>query len=179
MEANGTSEITTNGNGVFCMRAFIGHTIKVAVEVFGIVEGVLVDDRNNMILLRGKDGKITRVIKAGIRGFVPVDFEPVDYKPFLVLFCENKKSGCPGVQYIKEGEGFGVADIETFVGPCQHKCDECTRGSRGELRSINGALLSSMLSGAMFGEYPNKEKKNGGSGSATAIAKAAKSKGKG
>lgn len=161
------------------MREFIGHSMKVAAEVLGIIEGVLIDDRPNMILIKGKDGKITRVVKAGIKGFVPNDFEPVDYKPFHVLFCENKKLGCSGVQYIKSGEGFTQSDLDVFMSPCPCKCVECKMGTKGELRSVSSEFLKMMLDGSMFGEYPNKESKNGRAGHTAAVGSSSKGKSKG
>lgn len=143
------------------MREFIGHKIKVAVEVLGVVEGVLADVRPTEILVKGDDGKITRVRQDAIKGYLPVDFEPFDYIPFHVLFCENKKSGCPGVQYVKEGEGFTHGDLEVFTSPCTERCEDCTMGTKGELRSVRGEFLRQMLAGTMFGDYPTKESTNG------------------
>lgn len=143
------------------MREFIGHTIKVAVESLGFVEGTMVEDKPTMILVKGKDGKITRIIKAHICGFHSTDFEPYEYVPFHVLYCENKRMKCPGVQYVKEGEGFNRNDVEVFVGPCPCRSDDCTMGTKGELRSVSGKFLREMIGGTMFGDYPKKEKANG------------------
>lgn len=163
------------------MREFIGHSVKVAVEQLGVVEGTLVDDRQSMILVKGKDGKITRIIKAKICGFLPTDFEPFEYVAFHVLFCENKRMPCPGVQYVKEGEGFSRSDVEFFVGPCPCRCEDCTTGTKGELRSVSGKFLKGMIGGTMFGEYPKKESKRGStkSGTGRTAANAAAPKGEG
>lgn len=144
------------------MREFIGHVVKVAAEVIGVVEGTVVDDRPSMILIKGKDGKITRVLKSKMCSFQPVDFEPYKYVPFLVLFCENKKMPCPGVQYIKEGDGFTRTDVETFVGPCPCRCEDCLMGSKGEFRSVSGEFLKAVVGGTMFGEYPKKKEQKRG-----------------
>ena len=143
------------------MRQFIGHTVKVAAEQIGVVEGTMVDDKPSLILVQGKDKKITRVVKSHICGFLPTDFEPFEYIPFHVLFCENKRTKCPGVQYIKKGEGFTREDVEVFVGPCPCRAEDCSMGTKGELRSVSGKFLENMLNETMFGEYP---KKGGGSG---------------
>jgi hypothetical protein len=165
------------------MREFIGHKIKVATRAIGIVEGLLVDDRSSMILVKGSDRKITRIMKSDIGSFMPMDFEPFEYVPFHVLFCENKRMPCPGVQYIKEGDGFSKSDVEDFVGPCPCRSEECVMGTKGELRSVSGKFLKGMLAGTMFGEYPKKEGRDGrsetGSGFAAADAAAPKGKGKG
>ena len=165
------------------MREFIGHKIKVATRAMGIVEGLLVDDRPSMILVKGSDSKITRIMKSDIGSFMPMDFEPFEYVPFHVLFCENKRMPCPGVQYIKEGDGFSKSDVEDFVSPCPCRSEECMMGTKGELRSVSGKFLKGMLAGTMFGEYPKKEGKDGrsetGSGCAAADAAAPKGKGKG
>ena len=156
------------------MREFIGHRVKFAVEQMGMVEGTVVDEKPSMLLVQGSDGKITRVVKAHICGFLPLDFEPFEYVPFHVLFCENRKMSCPGVQYVKEGEGFSRQDIEVFAGPCPCRNEGCTVGTKGELRSVSGKFMHQMLHGTMFGEYPKKgavhaaaERRTGTAGAAT------------
>jgi len=139
------------------MREFIGHTVKVAVEVLGIIEGTLIDERPTMILVKGKDQKITRIVKTKICGFSPTDFEPFEFTSFMVLYCDNKRWGCPGVQYVKAGDGFSRADVEVLMGPCPMRCEDCAMGSKGELRSVSSKFLSNMLAGTMFGDYPKKE----------------------
>ena len=166
------------------MREFIGHTIKVATKSLGVIEGTLVDDRKEMILVQGKDQKITRIIKNDIGAFLPTDFEPFEYVPFLVLYCENKKMPCPGVQFIKEGEGFSHADVESFVEPCPCRCEDCIMGSKGEIRSVSGKFLRGVIGNTMFGEYPKNRGQHGSinaeSGrTAGATASTAASKGKG
>lgn len=136
------------------MREFIGHKISVVAKVIGKISGVMIDDTKSLILLRGADGKITRVVKAHICAFSPDDFEPSEYTPFLVLFCENKDMPCPGVQTIKKGEGFSQSDIDLFTAGCPCKCETCRFGSRGELRTVSGNVLSGMFDGIMFGDYP-------------------------
>lgn len=146
------------------MREFIGHKMKVIADNFPTpVEGVMVDEKPNMILLKGNDGRVTRVVKSHISGFMPMDFEPSDYVPFIVLACECEKAGCPGVQYVVEGEGFKKNDFEAFMSPCPCRTGDCRFGSKGELRSVGGSFLSRMLTGAMFGEYPKKESRNASS----------------
>jgi hypothetical protein len=145
------------------MREFIGHKIRVATKAIGVVEGLMIDDRKDVILVKGADGVITRIIKTDIGGFAPVDFEPFEYIPFHVLFCENKRTLCPGVQYVKEGEGFSRHDVEKFVGPCPCRYDDCSIGTKGELRSVSGKVLRDMLNDTMFGEYPKKEGEHGSS----------------
>lgn len=150
--------------GVGEVREFIGHKIKVATRSMGAVEGLLVDDRKDMILLKGNDGKIFRIIKTDIGCFVPMDFEPFEFVPFHVLFCRNKRMPCPGVQYVKEGQGFTRKDLDEFVGPCPCREDDCEMGTKGELRTVSGDFLREMLGGTLFGTYPQKEgeKKHGG-----------------
>jgi len=136
------------------MREFIGHKLKVGTKTFGLVEGLLTDESPEMILLKGSDGLISRIMKHDIGGFMPIDFEPKPYIPFHVLFCKNARTCCPGVQYVKEGEGFSRNDIDMFVNPCPCRSDDCSVGTKGELRSVSGSVLQEMLSGTMFGEYP-------------------------
>ena len=167
------------------MREFIGHTVKVATRSLGVIEGTLVDDRKEMILVKGKDQTITRIIKQDIGAFLPTDFEPFEYVPFLVLFCENKKMPCPGVQFIKEGDGFTVNDMESFMTPCPARCEDCIMGSKGELRSVSSKFLRSVIGSTMFGEYPKNRGQSGNrtepglNSGATADSTTPKGKGKG
>jgi hypothetical protein len=161
------------------MREFIGHKVKVATRSLGVVEGTLVDDRKEMILVQGSDKKITRIIKQDIGAFLPTDFEPFEFVPFLVLYCENKKIPCPGVQFIKEGEGFSRVDIESFVEPCPCRCEDCIMGSKGELRSVSGKFLRGVIGSTRFGEYPKNRGQRGSSRTAGAGSGAAAPKGKG
>jgi hypothetical protein len=81
--------------------------------------------------------------------------EPIDDDTnLLVLGCENPTINCPGVKYIKEGVGFSQNDFKAFMSPCPAKCDSCRCGSQGELRSVPGAVLSEMMAGTMYGDYP-------------------------
>ena len=161
------------------MREFIGHTVRVATRSMGVVEGTMVDDRKDMILVQGEDKKIVRIIKNDIGGFLPTDFEPFEYVPFLVLYCDNKKTSCPGVQYIKEGEGFSRGDMEAFVGQCPGRCDDCSMGSKGELRSVSGKFLRNVIGSTMFGEYPKNRGQNGNRTAGSTGSGAASPKGKG
>jgi RNase P/RNase MRP subunit p29 len=151
------------------MREFIGHKVKIAVEGIGAVEGTVVNDTKAILFVKGTDGAISRVPKSKICLFVPVDFEPFDYIPFYVLRCFNKKTGCPGVRYVKRGDeatqkGFTQADFQTFMEDCQCRCETCSAGSQGELRTVKGEVLSDMLTDTIFGDYPEpKEEEKSGS----------------
>ena len=137
------------------MRQFIGHTLKVLADNFPTpVEGIMVEDRTDRISLKGKDGKITRVVKSHISGFTPMDFEPFEFVPFHVMYCENERMKCPGVQFIKEGAGVAQSEYDQFMGPCPCRNEACKFGTRGEIRSVNGEILRQMLAGTMYGEYP-------------------------
>lgn len=161
------------------MREFIGHTLKVLADNFpGPVEGVMVDDKPNMILLKGKDGKVTRVVKSHISGFTPMDCEPNDYVPFHVLYCSNADGGCPGVSYVHEGAGVAVKDYEAFMGACPCRSDRCRFGTKGELRTVAGSFLRDMMAGTMYGEYPRKGALHGAA-SKQGAAKAGASEGSG
>jgi hypothetical protein len=156
------------------MREFIGHVLKVIADNFpSPVEGVMVDDKPNMILLKGKDGKITRIVKSHISGFIPMDFEPFEFIPFHVMFCENEQARCPGVQYVKEGAGVAASEYEQFMAPCPCRVKACKFGTKGEIRSASSVFLRKMIGGTMYGEYPAKAKKeaangNGGEGAGEA-----------
>jgi hypothetical protein len=136
------------------MKEFIGHDIKVGTRTMGILSGQLLGEDATKVLLKGKDGVIVRIFKSDIGGYCSLDFEPLDVRSFLVLYCQNQKSGCQGVQYVKEGNGFSQSDLEIFTSPCESRCRDCIMGSKGELRGLSGEFLSRMISGTRFGEYP-------------------------
>ena len=146
------------------MRKFIGHVVKFAVEEMGVVQGTVINDAKDRICVKGEDGKVTRVIKSHICAFTPLDFEPEDYIPFHVLHCANKKTGCLGVRFVQEGDGFRQSDFETFMGPCPCRDDSCSHGTKGELHSVSGSFLREMFADTIYGDYPKKkkEKKSGG-----------------
>lgn len=148
------------------MREFIGHKLMVrSTGLPSAVEGIMVEDRSNMIILKGSDGSLTRVVKSHIAGFAPTDFEPVDYVPFHMLFCENRKSGCRGVKYIREGAGVAVKDYEEFMAPCPCRSQGCTFGTKGELRTVEGKILRETIAGTMYGDYPEKKEAASGNSS--------------
>ena len=77
--------------------------------------------------------------------------------PFLMLFCDNEKAGCPGVQFVKEGNGFAQKDFDMFTGDCPCKTEQCRMGSKGELRSVSGEFLRKVFAGMLYGDYPEKK----------------------
>lgn len=142
------------------MKEFVGHKLKLMVDNFpGPVEGVMVADSPQMLIVRGSDGKLVRIIKSRVSGFVPMDSEPVDFVPFHVMFCENEATRCPGVQFIQDGEGVSRKDFDKFMSPCPCKAESCKFGTKGEMRSVTGTYLKKMIAGALFGEYPVKKEK--------------------
>lgn len=139
------------------MRNMIGRKVDIYVQDEGQVEGEMVGDEKSFILIRLEDDRIKRVVKSKICSFIP-EGEDIDYVPFHVLFCENKLTGCTGVQFIQEGEGVARADFEKFMGKCPCR-DDCGFGTKGELRSVNGEYLKDMFANTMFGSYPEKKEK--------------------
>lgn len=142
------------------MRRFIGKQVNFLLEgnSSGPISGKVVGETKDRILVRSKGGRTTRIVKAKVLAFEPED-EPEEWVNLLVLACENTSIGCPGVQYIKEGDGFKASDLEVFMRDCPRKCDSCKRGSKGELRAVSGPFLRQMLAGVIFGEYPKGEEK--------------------
>ena len=149
------------------MRKFIGHNMqflvdgnKVAGEFIGEGKG----DEAGLLLVRGEDGSVWRIPKGKIGPFryANAEEENSDYTPFLVLKCFNTTTKCPGVQFIKEGNGFKQSDFALFMDECPCKSDSCRFGSAGELRSVNGNLLREMLADTRFGDYPKEGKTNAG-----------------
>ena len=138
------------------MREYIGHELKLIAD--GIAtKGLMVKEDSIFAYVKGEK-ETWRIPKAKIGMFAPTDFEPFDYVPFHVLFCENPAINCPGVQFIKEGAGFSQQDMERFMKPCPQCSSECKRGSKGELRTVSGKFLSKMFSGTMYGDYPPEKK---------------------
>ena len=140
------------------MRNMLGKEIDVYVQDEGQVIGKLVSDERSFVLLKLEDGRIKRVVKQKICSFMPTGDEPeeVGYVPFHVLYCENPTTKCPGVQFVQEGEGVSKTDFEKFMGGCPCR-DDCRFGTKGELRSVDGAYLKDMFGNTMFGVYPEKK----------------------
>jgi len=146
------------------MRKFIGHKVKIAVQELGMVQGTVINETKDRIMVKGEDDKVTRVIKSKVCAFTPLDFEPEDYVPFHVLYCQNRAKKCPGVRFVQEGEGFRPKDVEVFMGPCPCRDDSCSYGSKGEIHSVAGGFLREMFADTIYGDYPkNKEVKSAGS----------------
>jgi hypothetical protein len=149
------------------MREYIGHKIKCIVEGFpGPMTGILVREDPNFMYVKGEKDT-WRIPKGKVCGFTPVDFEPLDYIPFHVLYCDNEKKDCLGVQYIVEGAGFSQKSLSLMMEPCPCKDETCRRGTKGELRTVSGAFLKKVLSGMLFGNYPEKKEKKNANGGRT------------
>lgn len=146
------------------MKDLIG--IKVQFLVDGMkLEGVVVADRTDRVLVKGADNKITRIPKSHISLFVP-EKEPEAHVPLQLLACNNPETGCPGVQYVVEGDNLTRPMFEAFMKPCPSRQQNCRCGTKGDLRSISSATLKSVMCGVLFGDYPEvKEKKNGSTSS--------------
>ena len=142
------------------MREFIGQKVTLVVEGFPQpVNGLMVNEDVNFIYIKSeKQGNIWRIQKQKLCGLTPVDGEPAPYVPFIFLFCDNAQEGCPGVQFIKEGNGFTQKDFDTFTGGCPCKSEKCRMGSKGELRSVSSEFLKKVFAGMLFGDYPEKKK---------------------
>jgi len=145
------------------MREFIGHEITLTVEEKGDVEGIMVSENKTFLFIKEGDGRIHRYAKGKVVGFVPMDFEPFAYVAFHLLRCQNKKTGCPGVQMIQEGAGIKPSDFEVFMGECDCRDDTCDYGTKGELRTVDGKFLKEIFKDVLFGDYPTKEATSGGS----------------
>ena len=148
------------------MREFIGHEVEFYVEGQGIVKGTVINDAKDRIFVKRADGKVSRVIKLHICSFTPLDCEPEEYIPFHILHCWNKNTGCPGVRFVLEGEGFRAKDFEVFMEPCPCHDESCSYGTKGEIHSVPGTFLRETFADTIYGEYPKKKKeaKGGPSG---------------
>lgn len=141
------------------MKDFVGKQVEFFVEGVGRFKATVVADRPNMVHVKGENDRFARRIpKSKICSFMPLEPVGSDVN-LLVLSCENPTIGCPGVRFVKEGEGFSRNDFNVFMQPCPHRCETCRTGSLGELRSVDGESLREMMDGTMFGDYP--EVRNG------------------
>lgn len=86
------------------MRNMISKEVDIYVQDEGSVIGTMTADDRSFVHLRLEDGRMKRVVKSKICSFVPTstEAEDSDYVPFHILFCENKITKCPGVQFIQE-----------------------------------------------------------------------------
>jgi hypothetical protein len=138
------------------MREFIGKRVEFWVDGIGKFSATVTGDNKHMVMVKGEDDKFARrIIKSKIVSFMPLEESSADVN-LLVLACENPTIGCPGVQFVKEGEGFSQSDFKMFMGPCKSVCETCRKGSLGELKTIDGDRLADMFSGMMFGDYPEE-----------------------
>jgi len=145
------------------MRQYVGHKMIFLVEGFGgkPVSGVMVNEDANTVYIKSEaKEQIWRIPKNKICGFTVTDKEPDEFQPILVLACDCKNIGCPGVQYVKPGPGFSQKDLETFTAQCPCKNLDCRVGSKGEIRGISTEFLRQMLGGMLFGDYPKPKKEN-------------------
>ena len=144
------------------MKQFVGKKVEFIVESIGAFSATVVSDRKDMVLVKGdKDKHARRIVKSKIISFMPLE-DVADDVNLLVLSCENPTIGCPGVQYIKEGEGFNKKDFMKFMVPCPARCQTCRPQSLGELRTLPGDVVRDMMSGTLYGDYPEaKEVENG------------------
>jgi hypothetical protein len=140
------------------MRKFVGVEVAFILDGIGMVKGTVVQDLRDRVLVRGKDGKVIRLIKTKIIAFTP-EREPKDVPPLQILSCDNASRGCRGVRYVKPGDGFRPSDCDGFMKACPCRSDSCRRGSLGELRCVDPEELSEMLGGTLYGDYPNPEAK--------------------
>lgn len=164
------------------MRRFIGHQMRFLVEgqkVEGEFLGEGQGDEHGVVLVKDKDGVIWRIPKGKIGLFTYADSkeETSNFVPFLVLRCANTPMRCPGVQFVKEGPGFKQSDFALFMDECPCKDSTCRFGSAGELRSVEGSLLRTMLADTRFGEYPKKKGKTDASRTASGKIERSESKG--
>lgn len=140
------------------MKEFVGKKVQFIAEVIGPITGIVVRDRKDMVFVQGdKDKFPTRLIKSKIVAFKPLEAVGDDIN-LLVLACQNPTIGCPGVKFVKEGDGFSQNDFKAFMGPCPARCSTCRTESFGEMRGIGGDVLADMMSGTMFGDYPEEKR---------------------
>lgn len=140
------------------MKEFVGKKVEFLMEGIGPFQATVVGDRKDMVMVKGdKDKFARRLIKSKIVSFMPLE-ETEDDTNLLVLSCENPSIRCPGVKFVKEGEGFSQGDFKMFMGPCPGLCETCRTASLGEMRGVGGEVLKEMMAGTMFGDYPEEKR---------------------
>lgn len=140
------------------MKKYVGKKVQFIIDgMSDSFSARVVSDHRDRVVVQDDMEQAYVIIKQKIVMFKPLEkVDEEDEVSLNVLYCENPTTGCPGVQYVKEG-GYNRKDFQTFMGPCQHHCGTCRAGSRGDVRSMDGRLLRRMLSGTMFGEYPHEK----------------------
>lgn len=140
------------------MKEFVGKKVRFLIEGAGSLEATVVSDSKNIVFVRiGDDEHVTRIVKNKISLFKPLDLEDEKVPTLLMLFCENPTINCPGVKFIKKGDGFSQSDFDTFMGPCKSRCESCRRGSHGDIRCVDGKIMTNIFSGCLFGKYPEEK----------------------
>jgi len=141
------------------MRGMIGKRIIVHVSDEGDVKGKLVFEDKAFIYLKMEDDRVKRIVKNKICSFIFQDKDDDDmeeFVPFHLMYCENKLIKCEGVQFVQEGPGVKRGDFEKFMGGCPCR-DDCSFGTKGELRSVSGEYLNKVFGNTMFGCWPDKK----------------------
>jgi hypothetical protein len=143
------------------MKDLIGTKVQFLVEGGVKVEGVVVADRPDRVMVKTSDKKIVRIIKSRVSLFIP-EKEPEEFIILQLLYCHNSETKCPGVQYVVEGEKLTRPMFAAFMEPCPMKQDSCRCGTKGDLRTISSATLKQTMCGMLFGDYPEaaKEKRS-------------------
>jgi hypothetical protein len=138
---------------------------EIVVLVDGLkIKGRVVGEQGGMILIN--DGKMTAFVNKAKLGAILMENTSetaVPEKPpqenatdhFIVLMCANPKVNCPGVCYIKHGQGASQNDFEGFMAKCKKRQPNCMRRSIGKLTSAPMAMLKNILDNTVFGEYPD------------------------
>ena len=105
------------------MKDLIGIKVKFLVD--GVkVEGIVVADRPDRVLVRTANKDVVRVIKSRVSLFTP-EKEPEEFIPLQLLYCRNSEIRCPGVQYVVEGEKLSNPMFAAFMEPCPLRMATC------------------------------------------------------
>jgi hypothetical protein len=138
------------------MKEFIGTKVTVIADGFTI-KGTVVEDRSDRVSIKEEEGKIIRVIKSKISIFTP-EKEPEQFVPLQLLCCVNPETKCPGVFFVSEGNTLNKESFSVFMDPCPMKNSKCLCKTRGDVRTVSSSTLKMVLSGTVFGDYPEKVK---------------------
>lgn len=145
------------------MKKYIGKRIRIAVEGVGKVSGVFQGEEDNCLVIDLDDPNSevpVYIPKGKISMFSPMEGARAE-EPVLVLGCQNKKIGCPGVQFVRAAsrDEVGDSDFNDFMSGCPLRQKSCKCGVFGDVASVDRRLLVKMMDRMMFGEYPRRKEK--------------------
>lgn len=155
------------------MNDYVDKKIKVLTDGGRTMEGIVMGHTTSFVLLKvASDKPAVRIPKRKIESFQPMDEEVTDsdlvsgsemvasskesiLDNMKVLACQNEKSGCKGVKYIKLMKGEPKeSDFEEMIYQCPKRNANCKMGCLGNISEVSPQIISNVLNQTLYGEYP-------------------------